>query len=507
MTIARAAFANYARLAVTAASQVALVPVMVNHLGTDTYGLYSLVISAVSFFSLLEFGAGVGALRAVAADSQNDRQRRNAALSTMLVLSTGLAAGALLLLLALAPHTPSVLRIPDPQRHEAYALLVLLGLRSAVLPWPLGIFRGALIGRGDIGLANAIQGTSVALYAVAAILLLPRGLGVVGVGWLSLAAFLVEHAAYVFFAFRRLPGLSVSPRLFDRRELAAAVSLGGAQTLVSLAGLLLLRTDPLIVGWRMPLEAVAAYAVALRVAEQAFMLVKQFVNALPPFIARLEGSGDRAALGRLLVLGVRTSLVPAVVVALPLAAFSTKLLTVWVGPSIATAGPALAVLGVATALMAPQMVISSLFTYTGRHALTGRIAILSAVMNIVASVALVGPLGLTGVSLGTLAAVVVVDVAFAGRLAVQCFNVTPRALWIEGFGRALFPALPAILVAVIARQTYPLDSIWQLAGASALVGATYLAGFWFGGIPREHRSAITTQWLSRRRLLGVPANS
>ena len=99
--------------------------------------------------------------------------------------------------------------------------------------------------------------------------------------------------------------------------------------------------------------------------------------------------GDRAALGRLLVLGVRASLVPAVVIALPLAAFSTQMLTVWVGPSIAAAGPALAVLGVATALMAPQMVISSLFTYTGRHAFTGRIAVFSAVVNLIVSMRLI----------------------------------------------------------------------------------------------------------------------
>jgi O-antigen/teichoic acid export membrane protein len=311
----------------------------------------------------------------------------------------------------------------------------------------------------------------------------------------------------VVLAFRRLPGLAISPRLFDRRELRTAVSLGGSQTLVSLAGLLLLRTDPLIVGWRMPLEAVAAYAVALRIAEQAFMLVKQFVNALPPFIARLEGSGDRAALGRLLILGVRASLVPAALVALPLAAFSTQWLTVWVGPSIAAAGPALAVLAAATALMAPQMVISSLFTYTGRHALTGRIAIVSASVNIVLSVALVGPLGLTGVSLGTLTAVAVVDVAFAGHLAVRCFEVTPRALWIEGFGRALAPAAPAGIVAALIRDRYALDSLWQLAIASIVVVIAYLVGLWFTGVPREHRSAVADRLKSPWRLLGVPTKS
>jgi len=507
MSIARATFANYARLAVTAASQLALVPVLIRHLGTETYGLYSLVFSAVSFFSLLEFGAGVGALRAVAADSRDDRPRRNAALSTMLVLSTGLALVALVLLLALAPVAPALLSIPDARRGDALALLVLLGLRSAVLPWPLGIFRGALIGRGEVGLANAIQAVSIALYAAAGLVLVPRGLGIVGVGVLSLAAFLAEHAAYVFFAFRRLPGLSLSPRHFDRGELRAAASLGASQTLVSLASLLLLRTDPLIVSWRMPLEAVAAYAVALRVAEQALMLVKQFVNALPPFIARLQGSDDESALGRLLVLAVRASLVPAVVVALPLAAFSTQLLTAWVGPSLAQAGPALALLGLATALMAPQMVVSSLFTYTGRHALTGRISIVSAAINIVASVALVGPLGLTGVSLGTLIAVVVVDVALAGRLAARCFGVPARVLLVDGFGRALLPAVPAGIVAVVARQAYGLDSILHLAVASAVAASIYLVGFWFAGVPREQRLALTGQWRARWRPVGAPVNS
>jgi O-antigen/teichoic acid export membrane protein len=187
-------------------------------------------------------------------------------------------------------------------------------------------------------------------------------------------------------------------------------------------------------------------------------------------------------------------------------AFSTQLLTVWVGPSIAQAGPALAVLGLATALMAPQMVVCSLFTFSGRHALTGRIAVASALVNVVASVALVGPLGLTGVSLGTLLAVVVVDIVFASSLALRHFDVRPRTLLVEGFGRAVLPALPAVLVAVVARQTHPLDSIPQLLVACVLTGCTYLVGFWFCGIPREQKAALVGQWRSRWRPLGAPAN-
>lgn len=494
-TVARYALANYLRLGVTAASQVLLIPAVIRHVGAEGFGLYALVMSALGLCALLEVGAGVGALRAVAraggAGDEDATRERNATLSTLLVVTSVIGLVVLAGLVALLPSAPSLLRLPPARHDEARALLLLLGLRVAILPWPLGVFRSALLGRGDVALANGVQAAAAAGNAILALALLPRGLGLVGFGALSLAAFLVEHAAYVVLCRRRIPSLRVSPRLFERARLREAVALGGAQTLVSLSGILLLRTDPLIVGWRLSLEAVAAYAVALKVAEQGLMFVKQFANALPPVIASLDGRGDRKGLARLLVDGSRLSLLPAGLMGLPLLFFGSELLGLWVGPSFAAAGPALAVLTLAMVLTAPQMVFTSLFTYTGRYAWTGRIAALAAVVNLVASLALVGPLGLVGVSLGSLVAVVLVDLAYAGRLAARAHDVPLARLWAHGLGRPMLAGLAAAAVAPGLAVLLPAAGFLTLVARSALLDLVFLLAFAFVAVrPAERAQAL-----------------
>lgn len=494
-TVARYAVANYLRLGVTAASQLLLIPAVIRHLGSEAYGLYALVVSALGLCALLEFGAGVGALKAVArAGEAEDREAhgaRNATLSTLLVVTGGIGLVVLGVLLALLPSAPALLRVPAARQDEARALLLLLGLRAAVLPWPLGVFRSALVGRGDVALANGVQAAAALLYAVAGLVLLPRGLGLVGFGALSLAGFLAEHAAYVALCWRRIPSLRLSPRLFERSRLRDAVALGGAQTLVSLSGILLLRTDPLIVGWRLSLEAVAVYAVALKVAEQGLVVVKQFANALPPVVAALDRRGDRAGLGRLLVDGSRLSLLPAGLVGLPLLCFGGDLLALWVGPSFAAAGPALAVLTLAMVLTAPQMVFTSLFTYTGRYAWTGRVAALAAVVNLAASLALVGPLGLVGVSLGSLVAVVLVDLLYAGSLAARAHEVSRTRLFVHGLGRPMLAGLVAAAVAPGLGALLPTAGWASLIAKGVLLDLAFLLAFALVAVrPAERARAL-----------------
>lgn len=507
-TVARYATANYLRLGVTAASQALLIPAVIRHLGAEAYGLYALVLSALGLCALLEFGAGVGALRAVAkaggAGDADPHGARNATLSTLLVVTGLIGLAVLLALVVLLPSAPALLRVPAARQDEARALLLLLGLRAAVLPWPLGVFRGALVGRGDVALANGVQAAAAALHAIAGLALLPRGLGLVGFGALSLAGFLVEHAAYVVLCWRRIPSLRLSPRLFERARLRDAVALGGAQTLVSLSGILLLRTDPLIVGWRLSLEAVAVYAVALKVAEQGLMVVKQFANALPPVVASLDRQGDRKGLARLLVDGSRLSLLPAGLVGLPLLCFGSELLGLWVGPAFTAAAPALAVLALAMVLTAPQMVFSTLFTYTGRYSWTGRIAALAAVVNLAASLALVGPLGLVGVSLGSLVAVVLVDLAYAGRLAARAHDVPLARLFVQGLGRPALAGLLAALAAPGLGALLPAAGWLGLVLKSALLDVFFLLAFALVAVRSEERSRALARavrlWPGRARL-------
>lgn len=144
---------SYLRLLVTALVQFAMVPIVLGYLGAEEYGRYSLILSVLGFFALLELGAGAGAMKAAAAGAATgalgDRDR---ALSAQLAIGLAAAAIAAVLVAVLAVGFGPAFKVPPPERPAVATALLLLGLRSAVLAWPFGVLRSALyeIGRAHV---------------------------------------------------------------------------------------------------------------------------------------------------------------------------------------------------------------------------------------------------------------------------------------------------------------------------------------------------------------------
>lgn len=507
-TVARSAGTGYLRLAITAGVQFLMVPVVIRSLGAEQYGLYALILSVLGFFALMEFGAGAGAMKAAAAGwGTGDWVERNRAVGTQMMISLAAAGLSFALLLLLAPQFAVAFRLPTSERGAATAAILLLGLRSAVLAWPLGVIRSTLYGHGEMVLVNVLQSAGVVLYAALSWLALHLGLGLVGLAAASLAAFLLEHLACGVFALRRVPGLRFTMDWRDRARFRDGLSLGGSQLLVAVAGMILLRTDPIIIQAFLPLSAVGAYAVALKVADQTLLLTKQLVNALSPTIAARHAGGDHGAVRRIAFRGTRYALALSLALALPLALNADRLLRWWVGAEFIVAAPSLAILVTAVALMAPQAVASGVLTYTGRHHATGRLALQAMLVNVAASLALVKPLGLTGVAFGTLAAVLLVDLGLAGRQLCRALGLSAADYWREALLPAFAPALPALLVGLGLRLVIPAGGFIPLVVHGGMVAGTFLAAALAWTLEPAERNAVFNRLRAALRPLpsGVPS--
>jgi O-antigen/teichoic acid export membrane protein len=495
---------NYARFGVSMAVWFFLTPAMVHGLGEQEYGLWSLVYSVVGFFSLLDLGMGTGVVKCVAeATGNGDAGRRNRMLSTYAAAYGGVALAAALILGVLSLVFNRVFSIPAEAHGRALAALWLIGLRAVVLAFPLSLFRGILYGQQRLVLLNALQALSLVAYGVGGLLALRYGAGVVALAAIGLASMLLEHALYAVFAWRRTPGLALSPRLVDTSLLREAVSLSVSQLLIAVSGLAMLRTDPVVIQLAIGLSAVGVYAVALKAAENGFMLVKQFVNALSPLIAQLHGGGRSERLREVLVSGTRFACVPAVLLAVGCYVLGGRALVLWVGPGFEGAGPVMSVLVTAMALAVPQMMVFSLLTYTDRHRLPARASVAAAVLNLALTLLLVRPLGLLGVALGTLLATLIVDVFWVLGSGCRELGVPYAGYLREGILPALVPgALQwAITAALVALR--PPASLLEVVGYGLPGVAAYLALFWRVGLGDEERRWLLAR-LTRRRPSPLP---
>ncbi len=490
---------SYVRYGVVILVQLALVPYMIGHLGDAGYGLWTLTFSVLGFLSLVDFGFTTSVVRFTAeARGSNDVDRRNRMLSTVMAVYLGLALLAALIVAGVSPFYAALFGIPEAQRDAALPLLWVLAARSIAVSLPFGMFRAILFGNGRIGLMNLLQAGGTLLYAVSSVAALEMGGGLIGLAWANLAAFAVENVAYAVAAFTTTPDLRISPRRFDRSMLGSAAWISAAQFVVTVSSLVLLRTDPIIVNAFLPLTAVALYGVALKVAENALMLIKQGVNVLGPLAAEMSGAGRTSEVRTLLVTGARFALAPAAGMAVASLVLGREALSAWVGPDYGEAATVLAILMTSVALLVPQMVASGVFSMTGHHRLTAWAAFLSMTVNVAASLLLVWWIGLPGVALGTLAATALVDVCVVVGLVRRAYGVG-YIEYVRGvFVPSMLPALGAWLAMTGLKTVLPPTSLPAVL-AEAVAGCLVFAALFLAlGLTRQDRVVIR-HILSRRR--------
>lgn len=468
-----------------------LTPVMLQALGPRDFGLWTLVFSVMGFLGLLDFGLATGVVRFVAeARGKGDTALRNRYMSTCLLvyLTLGLAAGVLVALGGLG--FPELFSVPGERHREATLVFWVIGLRAVVFNLPLGLFRGILFGERRIATVNLLGALGAMLYGVSAAVVLTRGGGIVALAAVNLACMLVEHLAYVTLAFREVEDLHLSPRLFDRNLLGEVLGFGACQLLVNLAALLVLRADPVVVKTAMSLEAVAVYAIGLKIAENLLLLIKQGVNVLAPVASELHGADDREGLGRLLRRSARMATAPAMLLCLAASVAAEPLIRLWAGPELVGGALVLVVLACTSALAVPGQVGSVLLAMSGHHAFQARLALAAAVVNVVVSLVLVRSLGLLGVALGTTVATLGVHLVGTLRYACRTYEIDLGGLAFESYARVLPAGALQILVSLALQTRFPPENLLVL-GLELVPGAlVFLGAFWVLGLEPGERQAV-----------------
>ena len=492
---------NYLRFLVGMVVVFFLTPYIVSRIGVDLFGLWSLIFAVVGLFGLLDLGFATAAVKYVAElTAGRDHAGRNQVLATLLVIYSTLGIVCLLLVAGLAGEASHWFDLSEAQRNVFTAALWLLGTAVA-LGFPLSLFKAVLVGSGRMSLVNLVELSVVLMNAALVVALLEAGHGLLGLAGATAITMVLGTALLVPFAYRLTPGLSLSPRHFVRSRVRELGRFSFYFFIANVAVLVILRTDPVVIKAFLPLSAVAVYAVAAKVAEYTYLLNKQFSNALMPLVSQSKGTGDAAAIRRILVDGTRFLLA----IALPFIALlffhADDIVVLWMGAEFADSAPLLRILLVAVLFTCIQLNAANVLGMTGHHRFVAFAMGGSALVNLVLSVLLIQHLGLTGVAIGTLAA----------ALLVETLIVVPKACAAEGvplrrfLAGALLPPLPALVPALGA--AYLLDHWWAAdrfptivaqGAASALV---YFAAFYWTGAKAEERRLVTGKL---RRLVHRP---
>lgn len=370
-----------------------VLPAVARHLGAEGITAWSLAGTAAFTIGVADLGLSGGVQRAVAAgDEARARLRVEQALGCVFTVGPLLAIGAWKLL-----EMPSTMNasLADDLR-LALPITLVAGLVAAVAT----PYRGLAMVHGAIASLAWARGLAATLQVALTLVGLAFRASLVAPAVGLLVCAVTETVATIVAARAIDPRVPLAPSLAALRPAAMRVALdeGGATLAINLAYLAALRLDVLILARSCPVAAVAGYAVGSRAVDQSFVVAKQTSAAM---LGRLWRPGERARRtieGTWLIGGV---------VAAGMAALmhdGRPLLRAWVGPTADADGAAAALvwLGLAATLAGMSEIACATRTLTSKSAWSAaRPIVVGSAVNVALSLALVRPLGPSGVAAAT----------------------------------------------------------------------------------------------------------
>ncbi len=335
----------------TALVGLAVVPLYLNYLGIEAYGLVGFLATLQSIFSLLDLGLSTTINRETARFSASGNlNEAGKLLHTLAVIYWSMAAViALFVVLTssfIAGHWLNATHIPNETIIHA---VMMMGFIIACR-WPIGLYQGALMGAQRLTISSSVN---IAMPTIGS-------LGAVGIlAFVSptiQALFIWQAVTGLIYALTmRRAAWGIIGRKAIRFEIDALrrtwhFSMGISA--ITVTALIFIQLDKVILSKTLKLEDFGRYMLATNIVSGLYSIIMPVYNVIYPHFSALVSSGEHEKLGALYRSGTRFLASILFPIAATLAIFSMNLVKIWTGnPELASdVAPLIALLAIGSAL-------------------------------------------------------------------------------------------------------------------------------------------------------------
>jgi O-antigen/teichoic acid export membrane protein len=314
-------------------SRIGLPPVILSYVSLEEYGIWAICFIVVSYVGMSAFGIANVYIRYIAEyHARQDLDAINRLLSTGLVVTLTGGAVVLALLGAFMPALLDLLRVA-PHLRETAGVLLFGTTAVIVLDMSLSVFAQALNGMQLLARQTVAWIAGFLLEAALIVGLLAAGLGMYALLWAFILRYLLTTLISARACFRALPGLRISPRLFDRRLFPLFYRFGGIVQLTGLISMFTYSIEKVIAGLFIGVRATGLFDLGEKLPVMSSQLTSALNVVLLPAAAHLHALGQTEELGKLYLKGARyLSMITGLIMGF-LAGFAAPLMTLWLGPA------------------------------------------------------------------------------------------------------------------------------------------------------------------------------
>jgi len=380
-------------------------PLLLEGLGIDAFGVRSILIMIVGYFSMLNFGIS-GAVTKYLSEhiSKNESNIVGDLLSTSLWIHVLIGAiGGLAIFMSAEQLVINVFKIPS-EIHEA-SILALELASAAFFFTMINSWAGAVAtGLHRLDIYNYIMMLYGTLTLLGSLILVLQGYGLVGVSVANLVATCVVLFVYLVVLRRR--GVRLEKGFFIKKYMfLKLVKFGSHMAIFGMFAILFSQVDRILVGIYLGSAMLTYYIIPHQLAIVVHQLSAKMMQFLLPLISIINVD-DKLSIRKICLKGVSVSLILSLSLALPIIVFGDSILLFWIGEDIQkVSGPILRILTLSYVLMSLTSVFSSIFGGMGHVHIVSLSSIATGVIGVLLYYLTIEDFGLLGVSLSGVVAI------------------------------------------------------------------------------------------------------
>jgi O-antigen/teichoic acid export membrane protein len=454
--IIKSASSNWLSYAVSVVVAFLISPYVVHHLGNVAYGVWSLIVSLISFMGLLDFGLRGAVTRFVSKHcAEGDHDASSRAVSAAFWLRMWIGTGVILLSVAIAFLLTRFVTIPSELQFPARVAVLVAGSSFAV-SLTFGVFGGVVAALHRFDLLSALTISQTLFRAAGIVWLLRRGHGIVALALWEFIVIVSANATLTTICFRLYPQLRLIFGRPERDILRGIWQYSSYIFFINVCYQVIAYLDNFVVGAFVSVAAVTFYTIAGSLVDYLRQLVSALTMTFMPLASGYQAQNKDDQLRNLLIQGTRAALLVALPVELALFFRGGTFIGLWMGEQYATtSGTVLQILVGAQFFTIANATSGNIAYGTAKHRPVAAWVGGEAIFNLVLSIALARSMGIYGVAWGTLIPTIVTQLIFWPAYICRVVGIPlGRYLW-QSWLRTAIAAIP------FAIACYFTDRFWK----------------------------------------------
>lgn len=399
-SIKKGAIISYVAIFLNIAITFFYTPWMIRQIGVSDYGLYSLIISFISYF-IMDFGLSQAVQRFIAkyrAEGNEDMVAKMVAITTKVYLL--IDAVIFLVLFILYFFISNIFTGLTPVEVEKLKVLYLFAGTFSVLNFVFKPMDGAMMAYEYFVEERALEMVNKVGAVLLVCLALYLGAGVYALVLINGAVSLVASIAK-FCVFKYKSKLNIQWLYYDKGELKSIFSFSMWTFLVSLAQRLRITLIPAVLGVVSNSSEIAIFSLAMSI-EAMIVSISNALNGLfLPKVARLALDGNREMITTLMIRVGRLQLYVWGLIFTGFCIFGPAFLSLWVGDQFASSYYVLLFIAFASLFALTQTVAMDLVYAVNKIRHTATLTLISAIIGLVIAFPLAKLFGAVGAAAGS----------------------------------------------------------------------------------------------------------